>query len=263
MSTIPQLKPAKLPPQAEWREATLPQGSFGYLLKRSKRKSIGLRISDEGLVITAPHWATDQHLQEALNSKSNWIILKLQERVDRLAQQAMSKTIWQNEGLLPYLGTSIRIQLIPHIKHTVFSGDIHSPTPNDRLCLALTSSADSQRIQDSCHVWLQQQAQRDFQTRINRFLYSCDYAHRFRQLRLSSPSKRWGSCSSHGTIMLNWRLIHFKPAIIDYVVAHEVAHLKEMNHSPAFWQEVERLLPDFYTARQQLKQFSPNTLPLF
>lgn len=263
MTTIPQLKPAKLPPQAQWRETTLLNQAFGYLLKRSKRKSIGLRISDEGLILTAPYWASDQHLQEALDSKANWIKQKLQERVERIAQQAMSETIWQNNGQLPYLGTTIRIQLNPHIKQTIFSGDITLPKPTDRLCLAMDHHADSQRIQDSCHIWLQHQAQRDFKARVHHFLRACSYSHQFQQLRLSSPSKRWGSCSSNGTIMLNWRLIHFTPAIIDYVIAHEVAHLKEMNHGPAFWQEVERLLPDFYTARQQLKQFSPNTLPLF
>ena len=77
-----------------------------------------------------------------------------------------------------------------------------------------------------------------------------------KRLRLSSAQTRWGSASSDGSVRLNWRLIHFTPAIIDYVVAHELAHLLEMNHSPAFWQVVRLVLPGFEQAREALRQES-------
>lgn len=260
---LPLLKPAKLPPQSLWRETQLDTQPVGYLLRRSNRKSIGLRINDEGLIITAPLWAADHHIEDALQSKKPWILRKLQERQARLEQQAMSQTVWQDGGLMPYLGVSIQLQLNPLLRHSAFSGDILAPKAGDRLCLHLAPEADSQRVQDLCHVWLQHQASTYLEQRLQHFLAHSNYAARFSRLRLANPQKRWGSCSSAGVIMLNWRLIHFQPAIIDYVVAHEVAHLKEMNHGPLFWQEVERLLPDFYTARQQLKQFDPASLPLF
>lgn len=257
------LKPAKLPSGTQWKNTTVLERPLSYMLKRSRRKSIGLRISDEGLVLTAPHWATNQHIQQALDTKATWIFSKLEERLKRLQQQAMSHTVWQEGGQLPYLGVTITLQLNPLLKQPVYAGDLNQPSHEDRLCLHLPPDADSQRIQDLCHSWLQQQAKRDFSIRLSYFLEKSGYQTRFNQWRLGSPAKRWGSCSSQGNIMLNWRLIHFAPAIIDYVIAHEVAHLKEMNHSPAFWQEVERLLPTFYTARQQLKQFDPASLPLF
>lgn len=261
--TLHLLKPAKLPPQTQWRYTELNTQRIGYLLRRSARKSIGLRISDEGLIITAPHWAADSQIQEALQAKKAWILRKLSERQDRLAQQAMSQTIWQDGGHLPYLGIAVQLQLNPLLRQSVFSGELHAPQKGDRLCINIDLNADSQRIQDLCHVWLQQQAKSYLEQRIQHFLHHCSYADRFNRLRLASPQKRWGSCSSAGVIMLNWRLIHFEPKVIDYVVAHEVAHLKEMNHGPLFWQEVERLLPNFYVARQQLKQFDPVSLPLF
>lgn len=263
MTSIQLLKPAKLPPNTLWQQRTIQHQTIGFMLKRSKRKSIGLRISDEGLVITAPLWASSEQIQQALDKKADWILSKLTERAQRLEQQAMSHTIWQNGGKLPFLGVSIQLQLNPLLNQLVFSGDPNSPLESDRLCLHLDVTADSQRIQDLCHSWLQQQAKRYLGLRLQHFLRDCEYAPLFKNWRIASPAKRWGSCSSAGTIMLNWRLIHFSPAIIDYVVAHEVAHLKEMNHGPAFWQEVERLLPDFYTSRQQLKQFDPASLPLF
>lgn len=260
---IQPLKPTTLPPNTVWQQVSLQEQTISFMLKRSQRKSIGLRISDEGLIITAPVWASQNQIHDALTSKANWILQKLQDLEQRLAQQAMSQTVWQADGQLPYLGTLIRLQLNPLLSQTLFTGDLTAPQDADRLCLQLAPDADSQRVQDLCHVWLQKQAHYYLDLRLRYFLKHTDYQERLKNWRLASPAKRWGSCSSLGTIMLNWRLIHFKPAIIDYVVAHEVAHLKHMDHSAAFWQEVERLLPDFYTARQQLKQFDPASLPLF
>ncbi|MCB1945628.1 MAG: M48 family metallopeptidase, partial [Thauera sp.] len=78
---------------------------------------------------------------------------------------------------------------------------------------------------------------------------------------LSSAATRWGSCSTRSGIRLHWRLIHLEPALIDYVVAHEVAHLAEMNHSPRFWAVVERLYPDWREARAALRRAAA-TLPV-
>ena len=72
-------------------------------------------------------------------------------------------------------------------------------------------------------------------------------------LRLSAACTRWGSCSHHGGISLNWRLILMPLPVVDYVVAHELAHLKEMNHSPAFWQVVETLCPNWRDLRRDLR----------
>jgi predicted metal-dependent hydrolase len=74
------------------------------------------------------------------------------------------------------------------------------------------------------------------------------------RLRLADPKGRWGSCSSAGDIMLSWRLILAPPAVLDYVAAHEVAHLAQMNHSPAFWAEVARLMPDHARHRDWLRR---------
>ena len=87
-----------------------------------------------------------------------------------------------------------------------------------------------------------------------------EYCHRLDlpmpAVRLSNARTRWGSCSSRSGIRLHWRLIHLPPALIDYVVAHEVAHLVEMNHSARFWAVVERLYPDWRSARAALRAAS-------
>jgi hypothetical protein len=73
-------------------------------------------------------------------------------------------------------------------------------------------------------------------------------------LRLSSARTRWGSCNQRGGISLNWRLVFMPLAVVDYVVAHELAHLKEMNHGPRFWSVVEQLCPDWRALRSELRR---------
>ena len=80
------------------------------------------------------------------------------------------------------------------------------------------------------------------------------------RLALSSAQTRWGSANADGSIRLNWRLIHFAMPSIDYVVAHELAHLREMNHSPRFWDVVRSVLPDYEQQRSQLKE---GVVPVF
>jgi predicted metal-dependent hydrolase len=77
---------------------------------------------------------------------------------------------------------------------------------------------------------------------------------RWTQLSLSSAATRWGSAGADGRIRLNWRLIHFKPSVIDYVVAHELSHLRVMNHSPQFWETVASVMPDYREQQQTLKR---------
>ena len=99
--------------------------------------------------------------------------------------------------------------------------------------------------------WLQRQARRVFEERCRHF--APQLGVQVRRLSLSSAQTRWGSASANGAIRLNWRLIHFAQATIDYVVAHELAHLRVMDHSPRFWETVETVVPNYGDLRQQLK----------
>ena len=90
---------------------------------------------------------------------------------------------------------------------------------------------------------------------------SADTALQPKKWRISRTGRRWGSCSSSGTIALSWKLIQCPLETIDYVIIHELAHLQEMNHSPAFWRVVESYCPEFRRIRKQLNEFS-RTLPL-
>ncbi|MFV0284203.1 MAG: M48 family metallopeptidase [Castellaniella sp.] len=256
---LPPAPPTDLPPGARWRTLELDGGMLGYVLRRVRRKTIGLHIQDTGLTIRAPAWATYTQIEDAIREKAAWIQDKIQDRDRRLEQLALQAGQWRPGGRIPYLGIAVELRL-DGARPVRYAGDPGSPAEGDCLFLPLPDSADPGRIQERAQAWLQERARIDFDRRLRHCLA------RARQSilgwSLSSAQGRWGSCNSQKRIRLNWRLIHFAPALIDYVVAHEIAHLKEMNHSPAFWREVERLCPDFREARDTLRRQPPDTLPL-
>ena len=123
--------------------------------------------------------------------------------------------------------------------------------PRLRLRLGLPHDAGADRIRDAVQAWLMRQAKRVFTERLDHFAPRLQV--QWRKLSLSSAGTRWGSARSDGSIRLHWRLIHFRVNVIDYVVAHELSHLRVMDHSPRFWDTVRSVVPDYEGLRRQLK----------
>jgi predicted metal-dependent hydrolase len=257
---VPTPRPASLPKGAQWREVQTALQPIGFVLQRSKRKTIGLVINDDGLQITAPKWVTLRQIDDTIAEKMRWILAKLKQRQARQEQLATADAQWRGGGHFPYLGKRTYIELGSLNGQATYRGDDMAPQNGGILRLPLPADADRNRIRDSVHGWLQKQARALFEQRLIHFQEASGL--KVNRWRLSSAATRWGSCNSDGNIMLNWRLIHFQPDIIDYVVVHEIAHLREMNHSHDFWREVERILPGFQHARGILRQHDPDSLPL-
>ncbi|MBU4609528.1 M48 family metallopeptidase [Achromobacter sp. GG226] len=256
---VPTLPPTTLPAGARWREVATPAQTIGFVLLRSKRRTIGFLITDDGLRVTAPRWVGLGEIDEAVRGKASWILSRLRTWQERQQRVAMHRARWEDGGELPYLGQTIRFRVGGDRRH--FAGDALAPQAGDTLWLGLPSGADGNRIRDTVQAWLQGQARAIIQTRLDHFLQRTGLA--ITQWRLSSARTRWGSCTSQGHIMLNWRLVHFAVDVIDYVIAHELAHLREMNHGPGFWTEVGHILPGYEQARQTLRQHDPASLPSF
>ena len=251
--------PQNLPMGARWREVACEQQSIGFVLLRSRRRTIGFLITDDGLRVTAPNWVTLAQIDAAVREKSRWILAKLRDWHTRQQKLALAQTRWQPGGEVPYLGKRIVLSLGADNRASKLEGDADAPGDGDVLRLALPATADTARVRDAAQSWLQGRARAVFGSRLAFFLQETGL--RIGRWRLSGAATRWGSCTSDGNIMLNWRLIHFAPSIIDYVIAHELAHLREMNHSSDFWAEVGQILPDFEQARALLRKHDPATLP--
>jgi predicted metal-dependent hydrolase len=118
----------------------------------------------------------------------------------------------------------------------------------------LPTSATPEQIRDAVQAWLMRHAREYFKQRLDHFAPLLQV--QWKKLSLSSAGTRWGSARIDGSIRLNWRLIHFRPTVIDYVVAHELSHLRVMDHSPRFWDTVRSVVPDYAELRGQLKDDS-------
>ncbi len=225
----------------------------GYELRRARRRSIGFCIGAEGLTVSAPRWVGVADVEAALREKAPWILRKLHEQRERGQRVAAARVDWRGGTSLPFLGQSLVLVLDPQATGAVLKGaDETSPgAPALRLHLGLPQGADPAQIRDTVQSWLQRQARRVFEERCA--LYAPRLGVRMKRLTLSSAATRWGSASADGSIRLNWRLVHFGLPVIDYVVTHELAHLREMNHSPAFWDVVRNALPEFEAARGMLR----------
>ncbi|MGU7772381.1 M48 family metallopeptidase [Burkholderia sp. MR1-5-21] len=243
--------PDHAPDRSRVRTFALDSRVLEYRLKRSARRTIGFTIDGSGLTITAPRWVTLADIEAAIAEKQRWIFAKLAEWKTRTEQRALPQIDWRDGAQLPYLGKTVTIAL--GAGAVGFDGD------TQRLALPLPAQADAQQIKDRVQGWLQGEAKRIFGERLG--FYAEKLGVTYSMYALSSAATRWGSCSSDGKIRLNWRLIHFPMSIVDYVVAHELSHLREMNHSPAFWQTVESIFPEFREARHTLKHHPPELLP--
>ena len=127
-------------------------------------------------------------------------------------------------------------------------GDSDAPAT---LRLGLAGNASEAQIRDAAQAWLMRQAKRVFAERLA--IFAPQLGVSYKVLRLSSAGTRWGSASADGTIRLNWRLIHLKMEMVDYVVVHELSHLHHMDHSPQFWEVVASIMPDHKQRRRALK----------
>ena len=237
------------------RNVLLAGTHIAYLLQRAKRRSIGFVVGEDGLVVRAPRWVTQAGVDEALVEKGDWIVRKLGEMQRRRHNTISAAIRWEDGASLPFMGQPLQLvidseQRVARVG-AVWRVEQELPGSPSRLYLALPRTAGTAQIRDMVQAWFMKSARQHFAARLAHFapLLRVQYS----SLRLSSAATRWGSAKTDGSIRLNWRLMHYAPAIIDYVVAHELAHLRVMDHSPRFWDTVAEVVPDHRALREQLK----------
>ena len=247
-------------PQAA-REIVLGGHTVGYALKRVRRRSIGFIVGTEGLCVNVPNWVGPRDIETALREKASWILRKLQEQQERGCRLQSARVDWRDGVTIPFLGQTVVVVLDARAGITPSGAVLDAGTGDGaprQLHTGLPPSATPEQIRDAVQSWLQRQAKRVFAERCEH--YAAQLGVRYSRLSLSSAQTRWGSASADGSIRLSWRLIHFGVSTIDYVVAHELAHLREMNHSPRFWDVVRSVVPDYQRTREVLKT---DVLPVF
>lgn len=237
--------PSRLP-EAQ-HQIQLGSRTIAYHLRRSSRRSIGLSIDQRGLRVGAPTRARLSDIETLIRQHADWVLTKLMQWESRPRANAIPLC---DGTLIPVFGTDIPLHLTQGKRASgrLEGGQLHlttSPTVDAPKALESVLKAHARQV---LHGLLAEHAAR--------------LGVPTPPLRLSSARTRWGSCNSRGHIALNWRLVFLPLPIAVYVVCHELAHLKEMNHSPRFWSVVAALCPDWQAQRLALRQLG-GQLPIY
>lgn len=229
------------PPAEPTHRIVIAGQAVAYRLRRSQRRTIGLTIDQRGLRVGAPVRARLGDIEQLIHQHGQWVLDKLASWRDRPAPERLDLT---DGTVISVLGAPLTVAIAPAARaRWHFAGDT--------LHLATSAAVDAAQLLEKA---LRDKARALFLERL------AHYAPRLGAatppLRLSSARTRWGSCNHRGGIALNWRLVFMPLPVVDYVVAHELAHLREMNHSPRFWSVVEQLCPDWRARRLELRQLA-------
>jgi predicted metal-dependent hydrolase len=223
-----------------------------YTVIRSRRRRTTMQITldpEAGVVVAAPQGIPAEQLRDLVGRRAGWIT----RRIAGQALQPRPRRFASGESL-PYLGHQAPLELTLNGTRRVRVDFAHGAF----AVVAPASLSETERraaIERAVVRWYIQRAAECLAERVAHWAALAAVAPT--QVLVRDQRRRWGSCSPKGVLRFNWRLILAPPTLLDFVVVHELAHLRVRNHSAAFWAEVAKLLPDFKLRRAQLKELGP------
>lgn len=229
-------------PATETRVIQLHGQVLRYNLVRRKRRTIGFKVDEHGLSVSAPLREPYIHLDQLLTSNADWIVKKLK----KMEAQRLPERKWVSGEPLPLLGAALDLYLYRTYTRS------EPMRYGQRFFVGVPDVKDSALVRQCVAGWYRREALRLFQERVSLFAPRLGVA--LPPLKVSDAKTTWGMCMPNGEVRFSWRLIKAPLPQIDYVVAHELAHLRYMNHSRAFWATVAELYPDYERERAALAQ---------
>ncbi len=227
------------------RAIQLGKRTVTYRFRRAARRTIGITVGREGLLAAAPRWVTIEDVEAFIREKEQWVLTKLLEA----ASLARTRMDWNHGASLPLFGRDV----------TIHASDAVDGVRLDDGCLLVPASefgADAMRA--AVVGWMKRLALVLFNERAEALAPRVSVNRP--DVRVSNASTQWGHCTvgrnGQARICLHWRLLHFPERLIDYVVVHELAHIREMNHSPRFWRIVANVFTDYQAVRKEIHALS-------
>ena len=225
-----------------------------YVFKRvPRRRNVHILVNDEGVIEVRAPWRFSLSKARALLCENgDWVLQTLDSVQQRLAQRPRLIT----GARLPLLDESLRLDVRPRPRIDLFDG---APPRRGRverrgmLLRVITASlgdGEHGELRALIERWYRHEAATYLAGRVEH--YSPWLGVRPSKVTIRGQRSRWGSCSGKGTVSLNWRLMMVPGALADYVVVHELCHLRHMNHSPRFWAMVSGIIPDYRHCRRSL-----------
>ena len=232
-----------------------------YVLKRvPRRRHVQLFLNDKGTIeVRAPWRFSLLRARKALHENAEWVLRVLESRRAKLARRPRLIT----GAHLPYLDESLCLDVRPPVRIDLFDdsrtrrGRVERRGPV--LQVSTTSAGDDDELRGLLEGWYRKEAAAHLSHRIVH--YASRLGVRPSRVTVRGQRSRWGSCSAKGTVSLNWRLMLTPGELVDYVVVHELCHLRHLNHSPRFWAMVGGILPDYQCRRRRLNALQDH-LPL-
>jgi predicted metal-dependent hydrolase len=223
-----------------------------YSVIRSKRRKKTIQITldaNEGVLVAAPLRAAAKVVEDVVRRRAGWIVRKSTESV----LCARPKQFVSGESL-PYLGRQVRLFVEHDSSRRV---DVRFDHWSFRIGVPAHLNGDDRRpaIAKAVAVWYRRRAQARLEARVERWagIIGCPTP----RVLTRDQRQRWGSCGPDGTLRFNWRIVMAEPALIDYVVVHELMHIRIRNHSQGFWAAVAGAMPDFKLRRKRLRETGP------
>jgi hypothetical protein len=227
-----------------------------YELVYSARKSIGINIyPDTRVVVRAPHATDLARVEDILHARADWILRHRQRFANRTQSQSTTPR-YVNGETVRYLGKVYRLQIEQAARARVMLQEAASAGGEGVLIVQTATPDQPRQVEKLVKSWYARQAERVFAERLS----ICFEAIRswkvaYPELAMRQMRSRWGSCTSKGKVTLNLRLIQAPLELIDYVIYHELCHLREMNHSPAFYTLMVALCPRWKSLKKQLNTY--------
>jgi predicted metal-dependent hydrolase len=225
-----------------------------YSLRRSERaKNTRIVIKPGKIEVVAPPKVSERRIKAFVEAQQDWIRAAVKRIADRVqAVPALAPTNYADGAGIPFQGRQIPLQIKPTVAKTVRI-QLHIDTMFIvYLPTGITQQQSSELIRQALIRWMKNQARRQAGLLIER--YAQQYGLFPRSLRIKTQKSRWGSCGPQNDINLNWLLMLAPPSALEYVVVHELCHIKHKNHSKDFWQLVAEHFPDYQQQRRWLKQ---------
>lgn len=221
------------------RTVTLGADPVEYVLVRRRgRRGVGLKVDETGLTVSASSTMPLARIEALVRESERWVLRKLEE----WKRRQVPVVAWAEGSALPCLGEMLRLSVTQ-------AGRSRCERDGDALRV-LARSLEGEDVRRPVVAWYKRFARDYLESRVRELAGRAGIA--MPRLYLSSAMARWGSCNARREVRLAWRLVKAPAAMVDYVICHELAHLRHMDHSAAFWAEVERQCPDYRSLRAAL-----------
>lgn len=223
-----------------------------FTLKTSSRaRRISITIKNGQVTVTMPVGATAQQALSFLESKKVWLAKHL-TKCDQIP--SAGELVKSDEHQLLYLGKWHRVEVA-----TESTRSIQIQLIDDRIIISLTKvPATADQLNKALDAWYREQAVMVCGEKLHHF--SKIMGLTLQEYRIKEQQTRWGSCSTRNNININWRILLAPEAVVDYLIVHELAHLRQMNHSREFWLEVEKVLPGYCQEKKWLRVNGTNLM---